>query len=107
MTTTTIKTQEQLAKLLYAHQTVLLIFTASWCGMCKVVKNILAENVQKENIPAHAALGEVDVDVAEEIATTYNIKALPTVLLFKASAECVRFFAKDFKESSDWLSKVQ
>jgi thioredoxin 1 len=56
-------------------------FWAPWCGPCKAIAPIL-EDLANE-LGAQVQICKVDVDHNVELAQKYNIRAIPTLLLFK------------------------
>lgn len=56
-------------------------FFAEWCGPCKMLAPQL-EAVSKE-MEGRAKVIKVDVDKANDIAITYDIKSVPTLMFFK------------------------
>ena len=56
----------------------LLIFSASWCGPCKMLKQTLATN----NI-AVDKLSIIDVDEAPNLAAEFAVRGVPTLVLLK------------------------
>lgn len=54
-------------------------FFATWCGPCKMLAPIL-EQVESENI---ANIYKVDVDESFELAKSFGIMSVPTILFFK------------------------
>lgn len=57
-------------------------FSASWCGPCRVLKPLL-EAAAEEHKDA-VSFGAVDVDQASGLLQKYNIRSVPTLLLFKS-----------------------
>lgn len=64
-----------------AGKPVLVDFWAPWCGPCKAIAPILDELA--EEMGDKASICKVDVDNNNEISARFNIRAIPTILIFK------------------------
>jgi thioredoxin 1 len=60
---------------------VLVDFSASWCGPCKVLTPIV-EKLANE-LEGKVKVCKVDIDEAPEAASRYSIRGVPTVIAFK------------------------
>ena len=72
-------TKETFVEELNSEEKVLVDFWAPWCGPCKMLSGTL-EQIQKET---NIKIVKVNVDDESELASTYNIRSLPTLILFK------------------------
>jgi thioredoxin 1 len=60
---------------------VLVDFSAAWCGPCKMMIPILDQ--LKKNVGNDATIIKVDVDKNPSAANTYNVRGVPTLMIFK------------------------
>ena len=65
-----------------ADTPVLVDFWADWCAPCKMIAPIVEELA--EEYDGKIKFGKVDVDSNPKVATTYGIRGIPTLLIFKA-----------------------
>ena len=66
------------------NDVVLVDFYADWCGPCKM----LEPTVKKLAKNTDAAVAKVDVDANQELAAQYQVRGVPTMVLF-ADGEAV------------------
>ncbi|MDR1146730.1 MAG: thioredoxin [Verrucomicrobiales bacterium] len=69
------------AKVLQTKGTVLVDFWAEWCGPCKMLAPLL-DQIADAHV-GKVTIGKVDVDKGQEIAAQYNVRAIPTLLIFE------------------------
>ena len=60
---------------------VLVDFYADWCGPCKTLGPILKQ--VKEELGDTIKIVKIDVDKNQSIASKYQVRGVPTMLLFK------------------------
>ncbi|MDR1012588.1 MAG: thioredoxin [Coxiellaceae bacterium] len=60
---------------------VLVDFWAEWCGPCKMIIHII-DSVAKEFV-GKLKITKLDVDYNNQVSTKYNIRSIPTLILFK------------------------
>ncbi|KAK3424854.1 thioredoxin H-type 1 [Eucalyptus grandis] len=72
--------KEQFQKGVESKKLVVVDFTASWCGPCRLIAPIFAEMAKK--MP-HVLFLKVDVDELQSVATEHSVEAMPTFLLLK------------------------
>jgi len=62
-------------------ETILVDFSAEWCGPCKMMGPILKE--LKSQVKDDVKIIKVDVDRQPQIASEYQISGVPTLMIFK------------------------
>ena len=60
---------------------VLVDYWAEWCGPCKAIAPVLEELAKEYS--GKLKIAKVDVDSNTEIPKKYNIRGIPTLMLFK------------------------
>jgi thioredoxin len=68
-------------EVLKSDKPVLVDFWAEWCGPCRMI----SPTVEKiaEEFADRAKVGKVNVDENQSVTVRYNVRSIPTLLLFK------------------------
>ncbi|MBH60698.1 MAG: thioredoxin [Dehalococcoidia bacterium] len=67
-----------------SSEPVLVDFWAEWCGPCKMIAPSV-ENISNE-YAGKLKVGKLDVDSNPNVSSTYGIRSIPTLLIFKNGA---------------------
>jgi thioredoxin 1 len=68
---------------------ILVDFWASWCAPCKMMVPVL--NELSEQLPSNKSIGKIDVEKFPALAAKFNIRGIPTMILFLEGKEINRF----------------
>lgn len=60
---------------------VLVDFTATWCGPCKVLSPIIDKLATE--LEGKVKVGKLDIDDAPQVTQKYGVRGVPTVMVFK------------------------
>ena len=80
-----------------ANGVALVDFWASWCGPCKMQLPIIEEF--SSEMDGKATVGKVNVDEQLELAQSFGIQSIPTLILFKDGKPVKKLVGLHSKES--------
>ncbi|BDB55496.1 thioredoxin [Flavobacterium ammoniigenes] len=68
-------------QIIQSDQTVLVDFFATWCGPCQMLAPILKD--VKTNLGERISIIKIDVDKNQAVAAQYQVRGVPTMILFQ------------------------
>ncbi len=68
-------------KIIDSKTPVLVDFFADWCGPCKMLAPVLKE--VKDELGEQVKIVKIDVDKNQPLASKYQVRGVPTMVLFK------------------------
>ncbi|NWO19467.1 thioredoxin [Leptotrichia sp. oral taxon 223] len=80
-----------------ANGVALVDFWAEWCGPCKMQLPIIEEF--SSEMEGKATIGKVNVDEQLELAQSFGIQSIPTLILFKDGKPVKKLVGLHSKES--------
>ena len=76
------------AEVLKSEKTVLLDFYADWCGPCQIMAGEMEAFAEETD---SVKVCKLNVDESPELAATFGVLSIPTVIMFKEGKETDRF----------------
>jgi thioredoxin 1 len=77
----TLKMSNSFENIIKSEKPVLIDFSATWCGPCKMLAPILKQ--VKDSLGERVAIFKIDVDKNQELASKYQVRGVPTMILFQ------------------------
>lgn len=77
------------AEVLRSAEPVLIDFWAPWCSPCRVIAPVI-EELASENAGA-LKVGKINVDESPNLAASYGVNSIPTLMIFKNGEVVDRF----------------
>jgi thioredoxin 1 len=68
-------------EIIQSDKPVLVDFTATWCGPCKMMAPILHE--VKDAMKDRVTILKIDVDKNPEVSSQFEVQSVPTLIIFK------------------------
>ncbi|HEX7754265.1 MAG TPA: thioredoxin [Niabella sp.] len=73
---------ETFQSLINGDKPVLVDFTATWCGPCKMMAPVLHD--LKTKVGDQLSIIKIDIDQSPQAAAAYQVQSVPTFILFKS-----------------------
>lgn len=67
--------------IIQSEKPVLVDFFATWCGPCKMLSPVLRE--VKDSLGDTVSIIKIDVDKNQQISSKYQVRGVPTMILFQ------------------------
>lgn len=67
--------------IIQSEKPVLIDFFATWCGPCKMLAPVLKE--VKDSLGERITILKMDVDKNQQLASKYQVRGVPTMILFQ------------------------
>ena len=67
--------------IIQSQKPVLVDFFATWCGPCKMLSPVLKE--VKDSLGDTISIIKIDVDKNQQISSKYQVRGVPTMILFQ------------------------
>ena len=77
------------AEVLKSDKPTLVDFWATWCAPCRAIAPVVESLAAQYN--GQVKVGKVDVDHNQKVASTYGVRSIPTLLLFKSGKVVEQF----------------
>lgn len=74
--------------LIHSEKPVLVDFYATWCGPCQMLAPVLKQ--VKDNLGGRIKIIKIDVDKNQNLASKYQVRGVPTMLLFQEGKQLWR-----------------
>ncbi|MBP3707310.1 MAG: thioredoxin [Clostridia bacterium] len=72
-----------------SNQTVIVDFYATWCAPCRMMSPII--DAIAEELNGTIKVGKVDCDENQELAISYSVMSIPTIIIFKEGKVAKQF----------------
>jgi thioredoxin 1 len=88
---------------LRAEGDVLVDFSATWCGPCKILEPVLDVIAKERALP----IVKVDIDASPALVTRYGVRGAPTLILFRGGQPIQKQIGATSKQRLiEWLTSA-
>ncbi|XP_053154399.1 thioredoxin domain-containing protein 2-like isoform X2 [Hemicordylus capensis] len=87
-----------------SEKLVVVDFSATWCGPCKMIKPFYRSLSEKYS---DVVFLEVDVDEAQDVASHYDVKCMPTFQFFKNNEKVHEFSGANKEKLEETIKKLK
>ena len=91
-------------ELLQSEQPVLVDFWAPWCGPCRAM--LPAVEAAAERLAGGAKVYKVNVDENPSVSPRFNLRGIPTLIVFKDGKEAKRLVGLSSREQIEALVRA-
>ena len=85
------------------NKVVLVDFWAEWCAPCKIMAPVL--NDVAGELTGNSHVGKLNIEQYQSMAQQFNVRSIPTLILFKNGKEVKRFVG--IKQKDFLLKEIQ
>lgn len=82
------KMTDTFQNIINSEKPVLIDFFATWCGPCQMLAPVLKD--VKENLGEKVSIIKIDVDKNQELASKFQVRGVPTMMLFQKGQQLWR-----------------
>ncbi len=75
----------------HSKGTMIVDFWAPWCGPCRSQLKIIDAMIAGNQLPAGVRIGKVNIDEQPQLAATYSVTTIPTLIVFRNGKQGDRF----------------
>ena len=91
-------------ELIQSKELILVDFWAPWCGPCRAMAP--AVDAAAEKLGSSAKVYKINVDENPDVSPRFNIKGIPTLIVFKDGQEAKRLVGLSSKEQIEALVRT-